>query len=71
MIRSIVKQLIPYLEALNFADEVAGIVTPVTRDIYDAGNTVARKIYPIYENTPSTCKPGDYITCIPDKKYTS
>lgn len=68
MIRTIVKQIVPYIDALNFADLTAGIVTVATKNQH-AENGVVTKIFPIYENTPDECNGGDYLVLIPDEKY--
>ena len=71
MIRSVVKEILPYVQTLNFADLVAGIVTPATKKIINSEGNATIKIFPIYENTPSQCSSGDYVTLIPDEKYKS
>lgn len=71
MIRSIIKQILPDIQALNFADLVAGVVTQATQNIMDKGNAVAKKIFPIYENSPTACQNGDYSILTPDEKYKS
>lgn len=71
MIRDIIKQILPDIEALNFADRVAGIVTPVSKKVFDNDNRAVVKVFPIYENDPTTCESGDYIICVPDEKFTS
>lgn len=70
MIRSIVRQLLPYINALPFADRVAGIITPAQQKIY-AGENAVTKIFPMYENTPSACESGTYISLVPDEKFRS
>lgn len=71
MIRSIVKKIVPLIEALNFSDLVAGIITPATKKIINSSGNAVTKLFPIYENTPQTCKSGDYIILTPDEKYKS
>lgn len=68
MIRTIVKEIVPYIDALNFADLTAGVVTVATKNQH-AENGVVTKIFPIYEQDPTTCESGDYFTLIPDEKY--
>lgn len=68
MIRTIVKQIVPYISALNFADLTAGVVTVATKNQMSENGTV-NKIFPIYENTPDECNGGDYLVLIPDEKY--
>ena len=71
MIRTIIKQILPDLQAVNFTDLVCGVVTQGVRNIQDEGTTVARKVFPMYENDPIDCKNGDYVLCVPDEKYRS
>ena len=71
MIRKIVSEILPYLEALNFSETVAGCVQTlsVNRPIKD--NKVINKKYPVYINeNKDTCDNSDYIALIPnsDKK---
>lgn len=68
MIRTIVKEIVPYIDALNFADLTAGVVTVATKNQMSENGTV-NKIFPIYENTPDECNGGDYLVLIPDEKY--
>lgn len=70
MIRSIVKQIVPYIDAVNFADLTAGIVTVATKNQMSENGTV-NKIFPIYEQDHTTCSQQDYVTLIPDEKYRS
>ena len=67
MIRTIVKQIVPYIDALNFADLTAGVVTVATKN----ENGTVNKIFPIYEQDHTTCNQSDYIVLIPDEKYQS
>jgi len=71
MIKKIVKEILPYLEALNFAETVVGCVTTmsVNRPIKD--NKVTIKKFPAYINENITsCANSDYIDLVPnsDKK---
>lgn len=70
MIRTIVKQIVPYISALNFADVTAGIVTVATKNQMSENGT-AIKTFPIYEQDCTTCATKDYLSLIPDEKYRS
>jgi hypothetical protein len=68
MINTIIDSLLPYIQALNFADKVGGIVIPITRKIpnaTDSGTTT--ETFPAYYNYNATnCILGDYLDMVPD-----
>ncbi|MDD2285546.1 MAG: hypothetical protein PHU98_06135 [Mariniphaga sp.] len=71
MTRSIIDKTLTTVATLNFADLVCGVVTPASQHVMAADGGTVLKIFPIYQNDPTTCRNGDYITCIPDDKYRS
>ena len=71
MIRTIIKEILPDIRAINFTDLVCGVVTTGVQNIMSEGQTVARKVFPMYENDPTDCQNGDYVLCVPDEKYRS
>lgn len=68
MINKIIDSLLPSLQALSFADLVAGVVVPVSRDIPNDGDTgTVTETFPAYLNYSKTvCAPADYIDLVPD-----
>jgi len=70
LLRTIIASILTDIEALNFTDRVAGIVTPVSKKIIADEGTVL-KTFPAYENTPTQCEGGDYFLCVPDEKFKS
>ena len=71
MIRKIVSEILPYLEALNFSETVAGCVTTLSVNRPTKDNKVIVKKYPVYINeNKDVCDNSDYIALVPnsDKK---
>ena len=67
MINTIVKNIIPYLEALNFSDVVGGIATTISQNKPAKDNKIIVKKFPAYYNeNKTTCSASDYIDLVPN-----
>lgn len=71
MIRTIIKQLLPDLQTINFTDLVCGIVTSGVKNIIIDNENIGKKVFPMYETDPTLCDNSDYVLCVPDEKYRS
>ena len=72
MIKRIISEILPSLEALNFADVVAGVVTTLSRNKPIKDNKVIIKKFPVYYNdTKTTCETSDYIDLVPNSSKKS
>jgi len=72
MINTIVKNIIPYLEALNFSEVVGGIATTISQNKPIKDNKIIVKKFPAYYNeNKTTCNASDYIDLVPNSNKRS
>lgn len=72
MINTIVKNIIPYLEALNFSEVVGGIATTISQNKPAKDNKIIIKKFPAYYNeNRTTCNASDYIDLVPNSNKRS
>ena len=72
MINTIVKNIIPYLEALNFSEVVGGIATTISQNKHAKDNKIIIKKFPAYYNeNKTTCSASDYIDLVPNSNKRS
>lgn len=72
MINTIVKNIIPYLEALNFSEVVGGIATTISQNKPIKDNKIIVKKFPAYYNeNKTTCSASDYIDLVPNSNKRS
>lgn len=72
MINTIVKNIIPYLEALNFSEVVGGIATTISQNKPAKDNKIIVKKFPAYYNeNKTTCSASDYIDLVPNSNKRS
>ena len=72
MIEKIVKNIIPYLESLNFSEVVGGIATTISQNKPTKDNKIIVKKFPAYYNeNKTTCNASDYIDLVPNSNKRS
>ena len=72
MINTIVKNIIPYLEALNFSEVVGGIATTISQNKHAKDNKIIIKKFPAYYNeNKTTCSASEYIDLVPNSNKRS
>lgn len=71
MLHSVVSSMLPNIQALTFADKVGGIVYSMKKQVKNADGTFITKVFPVYNNDPTTCKDDNYIDMCPDSDLKS